>query len=316
MQYTTLGRTGLTVSVAGLGCGGHSRLGLATGKTEAEAVALVRAALDLGVSLIDTAAPYRTEHIVGEAIEGRRDQVVIATKATVFRGNDPVRPADLIASLDNSLRLLRTDVIDVFQCHAVRPHMYDHVRDVLVPALRKEQQKGKFRFLGITETSEDPEHLMLARAIPDGIWDTAMVSFAMMNQHARTSVFPLTRAGGVGTLMMYAVRQIFSRPERLRTVLQDLAQSGQLPAELASLDDPLGFLVHPQGASSVTDAAYRYVRHEPGVDVVLFGTGDQAHLRANVESLLKPPLPAADRRRLNDLFGHLVGVGLDNPGAP
>lgn len=65
----------------------------------------------------------------------------------------------------------------------------------------------------------------------------------------------------------------------------------------------------------MTDAAYRYVRHEPGVDVVLFGTGDQAHLRSNIESLLKPPLPAADRRRLAELFGHLVGVGLDNPGA-
>lgn len=315
MQYTALGRTGLNVSVAGLGCGGHSRLGLATGKTEAEAVAIVRTALDLGVNFIDTAAPYRTEHIVGEAIHGRRDQVVLATKATIFRGDTPVGPAELIASLDNSLRLLRTDVIDVFQCHAVRPHMYHHVRDVLVPALRTEQEKGKFRFLGITETSEDPEHQMLARAIPDGIWDTAMVSFAMMNQHARSSVFPLTRPGGVGTLLMYAVRQIFSRPERLRAVMAELAQSGQLPAQLASHEDPLGFLVHSQGASSVTDAAYRYVRHEPGVDVVLFGTGDQAHLRTNIESLLKPPLPAPDRQRLADLFGHLIGVGLDNPGA-
>ena len=55
--------------------------------------------------------------------------------------------------------------------------------------------------------------------------------------------------------------------------------------------DPLGFLIHPGGASSLTDAAYRYVRHEPGVDVVLFGTGDQAHLRSNIESILKPPLP-------------------------
>ncbi len=63
----------------------------------------------------------------------------------------------------------------------------------------------------------------------------------------------------------------------------------------------------------MTDAAYRYVRHEPGVDVVLFGTGDAGHLRTNIESILKPPLPQADRARLQALFGHLRGVGLEAP---
>jgi len=71
--------------------------------------------------------------------------------------------------------------------------------------------------------------------------------------------------------------------------------------------------VHEGGASSVVDAAYRFVRHEPGVDVVLFGTGDREHLHSNIASILKPPLPAADRERLASLFGHLVGVGLDAP---
>jgi aryl-alcohol dehydrogenase-like predicted oxidoreductase len=55
------------------------------------------------------------------------------------------------------------------------------------------------------------------------------------------------------------------------------------------------------------------VRHEPGVDVVLFGTGDQAHLRSNIESILRPPLPQADRDRLKELFSHLRGVGLVAP---
>ena len=59
------------------------------------------------------------------------------------------------------------------------------------------------------------------------------------------------------------------------------------------------------------EAAYRFVRYEPGVDVVLFGTGDVAHLRSNVASLLKPPLPEADREKLTALFGHLKGIGLD-----
>ena len=61
------------------------------------------------------------------------------------------------------------------------------------------------------------------------------------------------------------------------------------------------------------DAAYRFVRHEPGVDVVLFGTGDPEHLRTNIASLLAPPLPLADRLTLTKLFGRLSGVGLDPP---
>jgi len=314
MQYTTLGRTGLRVSVAGLGCGGFSRLGLSTGKTEAEAIAVVRAALDEGINLLDTAAPYGTEHIVGQAIEGRRDAVVVATKASVFRRGTPIPAAEVVASLDNSLRQLRTDVIDVFQCHAVRPEMYQHVREAIVPALQQEQKKGKFRFLGITETAEDPEHRMLADAVADGVWDTAMIAFHMMCQNARRSVFPATHTARVGTLLMFAVRSIFARPERLAATVKDLAAAGKVPAWLAESEDPLGFLVHAGGASSVTDAAYRYARHEPGVDVVLFGTGEISHVKSNVESIVKPALPEADRQKLAELFGHLVGVGLDIPG--
>ncbi len=64
------------------------------------------------------------------------------------------------------------------------------------------------------------------------------------------------------------------------------------------------------------EAAYRFARHEPGVDVVLFGTGDAGHLRSNVASLLKPPLPEADRAKLAALFGHLTGIGLDSHQGP
>jgi hypothetical protein len=59
------------------------------------------------------------------------------------------------------------------------------------------------------------------------------------------------------------------------------------------------------------DAVCRFVRHEPGVHVVLFGTSSPEHLRTNVDSRLKPPLPEADRQKLADLFGHLFGVGLE-----
>ncbi len=315
MDYTTLGRTGLRVSVAGLGCGGNSRLGLSTGKSEADAVALIRAALDLGVNLIDTAAAYGTEGVVGQALRGvARDQVVVCTKVSVQKGEKQFTPDWVVQSLDNSLRLLGLDYVDVFQLHAVPPATYEHARDVIVPVLLQEKAKGKFRHLGITETApNDPNQDMLYRAVRDPPWETAMLAFHMMHQVARERVFPATRANGVGTLMMFAVRSIFARPAHLAATMRELAASGQVPAALAASDDPLGFLVHAGGASSVTDAAYRYVRHEPGVDVVLFGTGEQAHLRSNIASILAPPLPEADRARLAALFGHLRGVGLDLP---
>ena len=112
---------------------------------------------------------------------------------------------------------------------------------------------------------------------------------------------------------MFAVRNIFSRRGQLAATMRELAAAGEVPQSLAETENPLGFLIHEGGAKSIIDAAYRFVRHEPGVDVVLFGTGDPEHLRTNLASLLAPPLPEADRARLASLFGHLVGAGLDAP---
>jgi aryl-alcohol dehydrogenase-like predicted oxidoreductase len=315
MEYTMLGRTGVRVSIAGLGCGGFSRLGLGQGKSEAHAIAIIRAALDLGVNLFDTAAAYGTEPVLGRALRHvPRDRVVICTKAPFGVSNPNAPPERAVQSLDRSLKELGTDYIDVYQLHGIAPPAYDHAVQVIAPALLRERDKGKFRHLGITETAPgDPQHDMVRRAAADGVWDVAMVAFHMLHQNARERAFPLTRQHRVGTLLMFAVRNIFSQPGRLQAALRDLAADGLVPPALADDPDPLGFLVHAGGAASVIDAAYRFVRHEPGVDVVLFGTGDLAHLRTNIASLLKPPLPEADRARLTLLFGHLVGVGLDAP---
>ncbi len=126
MQYTTLGRTGLRVSVAGLGTGGFSRLGLKAGKSEDEAARLIHEAVGLGINFIDTAASYGTEGVVGRALKTiPRDQVVIATKAQ-FRGNPWAPPEKVVAALDNSLRLMGTDYVDVFNLHGVEIDEYDY----------------------------------------------------------------------------------------------------------------------------------------------------------------------------------------------
>lgn len=315
MEYVTLGRTGLRASVAGLGCGGFSQLGLAQGKTEDDAIAIIRQAVDLGVNLFDTAAAYGTEAVLGRAIKSvRRDEVVITTKAPFSFSNPHSTPEGIVANLDNSLRQLDTSYVDVYQLHGVPPNAYEHALNELAPVLLREKEKGKLCYLGITETApHDPEHQTLHRAAQDGVWDVVMVGFHMMHQNARERVFPLTRANRVGTLLMFVVRNIFSRPELLRTTIRNLVAAGELPQWLTEGPDPLEFLLHESGASTTPDAAYRFVRHEPGVDVVLFGTGDPEHLRTNIASLLKPPLPKPDRERLAALFGHLVGVGLDAP---
>lgn len=315
MQYKLLGRTSLKVSVAGLGCGGNSRLGLGRGKSHAEAVELVRNALGLGVTFYDTAEVYGTEDVLGQAFSpAERDRVVISTKSRILKGSERLSAAEVIANMEASLRRLRTDRLDVLLLHGVAPQHYEWVHEELAPALLAEKAKGKVRHLGLSETSpNDPGQLMLQRALGDRVWEVMMLAFHMLNQGARRDVFPRTSEQGVGTLLMFVVRNIFSRPGLLADTIRALAADGKMPGELAKRENPLDFLIHEDGATSLIDAAYRFARHEPGADVVLFGTSDIAHLKANLASILAPPLPAADVARLEQLFGHLRGVGLDLP---
>ena len=316
MEYTNLGNTDIRASVAGLGCGGGSRLGQARGLSTQESVALVRVAMDLGVNYLDTAAVYGTEAIVGKAIKAvPRDEIFVATKATIRKGDDLLPVEDMIASLENSLREIDTDYVDVFQFHAVPPALYDRIREEYAPAFLREKEKGKIRHLGLTETPpNDPAGEMLIKASQDPVWEVVMLGFHMMHQVARRNCFPGTMKNGIGTAIMFVVRSIFSIPGRLEETMATLAADGKVPAWLAESDRPLGFLIHENGgAKSVIDAAYRYARHEPGTDVILFGSGIEEHIRTNIGSILGPPLPEADVAKLEELFGHLEGVGLDLP---
>jgi hypothetical protein len=113
---------------------------------------------------------------------------------------------------------------------------------------------------------------------------------------------------------MFVVRNIFSQPDYRRDVFAELVEQRQLDPSILSNGDPLGFLVAEGAAESITDAAYRYARHEQGADVILFGTGNKAHVKDNVDSILRPPLAPPIVEQLHASFGHLTGVGLDRPG--
>ena len=316
MEYTNLGRTGLRVSVAGLGCGGGSKLGQTAGESEEHSVHLVRSAVDLGVNFIDTANSYGTEAIVGKAIKDiPRDEVVLSTKYHPAWAGVVNTAETIIQGLENSLKQLGVDYIDVFHLHGVYPRWYDYVINDIVPDLIKEKEKGKFRFLGVTENApRDHQHEMIQKVFEDDCFDVIMLAFHIMNQNAEQFVFPKSLEHEIGTLIMFAVRSIFSTPGRLKKEVDELARQGKLPKALMNDDNPFEFLLHPEGASSVIDACYRYVRHQPGSDVILFGTGNLDHLRSNVASINKPPLPKDDLEKIRTLFGHLEGVGLDYPG--
>ena len=316
MQYTTLGKTELQVSVAGLGCGGYSRLGQSTGRSKAQSIALLQQAIDLGVNFIDTARNYRTEDIVGKALKGRnRDELVISTKTTLADDTGRKLPTQLVRELETSLRKMDLTYVDVFHLHGVQPSIYDHAVDKIVPVLLREQEKGKFRFLGITEVPpKDPHHETLVRAVQQDCFDVVMVAFHLLHQSAREKIFKHTLAKGIGVLNMFAVRLLFSKPGRLNHVVTQLINEGKLPAWLAEKEHPLGFLIRSGGARTIIDAAYRYCRHEPGTDVILFGTGSPTHLQSNIDSILSGPLPAADLQQIKELFGALEDVGLDAPG--
>ena len=309
METVTLGRTGLEVSVVGLGCGGHSRLGMTQGKDESQASRLVSEALDLGINFIDTARAYRTEVAVGLAIKNRRDQVVISTKSSAGRGGDMLTADDVVQSLEKSLKRLQTDYVDVFNLHGVSLEQYAYCVDEILPALIKQQDLGKIRFLGITEAfGRDPAHRMLQVALTEDLFDVVMVGFNMLNPSARKSVFPLTIKHNVATQIMFAVRRALSQPDILGEVVEKLISNGDLEAAVVERKDPLGFVAQHPDVTSVVQAAYRFCRHEPGATVVLTGTGNEAHLRQNIEAILAGPLPLEIARRLETVFGHIDSV--------
>ena len=313
MEYTTLGRTGLKVSVAGLGCGGPSRLGMRNDPQSANhAVALIKQAIDLGVNFLDTAQNYGTESVVGKAIAGTpRDRLIISTKKTLPPADHLDPEAEVIKGLEQSLKLIGTDYIDVYHLHGVEPKDRAFAKDRLMPAMRRLRDQGKIRFIGVTEGFVvDSTHTVLEEGLAEDLWDVVMVGFSLLNPSARKTVFPLAREKNAGVLNMFAVRRALSQPERLKELCAKLVEKGMIAKGAFDANDPLGFLLKQTDAATIPEAAYRFCRHTQGVDVVLFGTGNPVHLQENVSAILKPPLPQPALKQLDELFGaldHLTG---------
>jgi aryl-alcohol dehydrogenase-like predicted oxidoreductase len=307
MDYRILGKTGLEVSLVSLGSGGHSRIGLSTGRTADESVAVARYALEQGINLIDSSESYGTEELVGKALSGwPRHKIILSTKGSVTREDKPKTAKQLEESLENSLKRLKTDYADIYHLHAVRHTDYDYVYHELVPAMQRLKQQGKIRFIGITEAfASDTTHKALQLAVQDDCWDVMMVGFNLLNQSARSSVIEPALEKNIGILDMFAVRKAMINAQNLAAQLSELLDKGLVDPDHLDIEHPLADILASSGCHSLTELAYRFCCSEPGIHSILSGTGNIDHLKENIRDIARGPLPKTARDRLTALFAHV-----------
>ena len=308
MRMVTLGRTGLTVTVAGLGCGGGSKLGLKK-YGEAHAAGVVRAAYDNGVTIFDTATKYGTQPAVGLGLAGLpRDSYVLSTKFDFVNKADMSikRPEEFWIALEDSLKTLKTDYIDIYHLQGIFHDRYKEITERFIPEMIKAREQGKIRFTAASEDFPgDLDHKMMKQGLEEDFFDVYMLGYNFLNPSARKEILPTCIEKGVSTMCMYAVRNALSNPEKLRPTIEKILASGQADPALLKADEDLSFLVTSGAAKSIPEAAYRYVTHTPGMDICLFGTGNVDHVRDNIEAINAPALPDEILEKLDALFGNV-----------
>ncbi|MBU8551615.1 MULTISPECIES: aldo/keto reductase [Streptomyces] len=318
MQYRTLGRTGVRVSTLALGAMNFGSIGRTT---QDEATAIVDAALEAGVNVIDTADMYgagESEEMVGKAIAGRRDDIVLATKAGMPMGEDPNRRGSsrrwLVTELDASLRRLGVDHVDLYQIHRWDPETGD---EETLAALTDLQRAGKIRYFG---SSTFPAYRVVqaqwaAREHRLSRYVTEQPSYSLLQRGIERDVLPVSQEYGLGVLVwsplasgwlsgaVRAGREIATHrsatlPDRFDTAL---------PANRARLDavERLARVADEAGLTLI-QLALGFVTAHPAVTAALIGPRTVDHLRAQLAAA-DTVLPAD----VLDAIDEIVAPGTD-----
>ncbi|KAB8194681.1 aldo/keto reductase [Nonomuraea phyllanthi] len=210
MQYRTLGRTGIKVSPYALGAMMFGAIG---NPDHDDSIRIVHRALDAGINFIDTADAYahgESEEIIGKALKGRRDNVVLATKLHLPMGDDPNQRGNsrrwIMTAVENSLRRLRTDHIDLYQIH--RPDPDTDVEETL-SALSDLVHSGKVHVIGSSTmpASDIVEAQWVAERRNLERFRTEQPTYSILNRGIETEVLPVTQRYGMGTLVWSPLAQ-------------------------------------------------------------------------------------------------------------
>ncbi|MEV1079304.1 aldo/keto reductase [Streptomyces sp. NPDC050211] len=294
MQYRTLGRTGVQVSSLALGAMNFGRIGRTT---QDEATAIIDAALEGGINVIDTADMYsagESEELVGKAIAGRRDDIVLATKANMPMSDEPNHQGSsrrwLVTALDDSLRRLGVDHVDLYQIHRWDPNTSD---EETLSALTDLQRAGKIRYFG---SSTFPAYRIVqaqwaAREHHLSRYVTEQPSYSILQRGIEAHVLPVTEQYGLGVLVWSplasgwlsgAVREGREVTTSRSTFMPDRFDLS-LPVNRARLEavEQLAKVADEAGLTMI-QLALGFVTAHPGVTSALIGPRTPDHLHAQL----------------------------------
>ena len=267
METRRLGPTDLEVTRLGAGL-----FEISTLDSDAGAAALLHAALDGGITFLDTAACYGdSEQKVGKAVSGRRDSFVLASKCGHEAGDANAgewTAATITASVEQSLRRLKTDHLDLLQLHSCSRKVLE--RGEALQAMEQAQRAGKTRYIGY---SGDNEAAMWA--VRSGRFQTLQTSYNVVEQRARTSgLLQAARAAGMGVIAKRPIANgSFGAAESPLAYADTYFGRGRKVMEQGDL---------PAGPTDRIELSLAFTLDRPEIDTAIVGTRNPAHMRANI----------------------------------
>ncbi|WP_276352364.1 aldo/keto reductase [Cohnella caldifontis] len=281
MERRVYGRTGMDVSVLGFG---GAEIGF-RGATPAEVDKLLGSALDAGLNVIDTAECYKnSEELIGQTVSHRRSEYFLFTKCGHASGLDTPDwdPVTLEASIDRSLKRLKTDYVDLIHLHSCSKEVLE--RGEVIEVLERAREKGKTRFIGYSG-----DHDAALYAVRTGRFDSLMTSFNIADQEPLDQILPEAASRNMGVVIKRPVANV---AWRFREQPDRSAYEYEYWNRLQKLD--YGFLKSGSASPETVGVALRYTLSAPGVHTAIVGTSNPGRWQENALLLQAGPLAESE----------------------